>query len=231
MSRVRKSSPPTSDGLPAGAEPHPAIARARWLEVQDALLRGVAHALSNRIATVSAAVYMLEHRDVTPEQAATSLRDATERMDELLQLLRLLPSRDDTSFEPVMPRDVVEQAVTLHGHHGDLREVPVTVRYEGDVLPVWVEPHAFLQALLLALTAAARSAGTEVVLLVRGDEDRIGFAVYPAGDASADAARTAEAAAAAGQCLRSAQGTAAPRADGGCDLSLPTLTSVRRAGR
>lgn len=239
MSEVRSSiqlpgslTLPTSVG---GPETGRATARARWLEVHDELLRGITHALSNRIATVSATAYMLEHEDVTSAQAAESLRVETERMDALLQLLRLLPSRDDTSFEPVAPLDVVTQAIALHAHHCDLRDVAVNVQADPDVLPVWVDPNVLTQSLLLALTSAKRAAFPnmlDVRLVLSSDSDVVRMQVHPAiGAASVDPVRTAADAAAADRVLRSAHGTVSPRADGGCDMTLPTLPAVRRAGR
>ncbi len=211
------------------------VARARWLEVQDELLRGITHALSNRLATLSAAAYMLEFEDVTRAEAAGSLRTEVDRLDALLQMLRLLPSRDDSALEPLAPGDVVEQAVALHGHHCDLRDVPVRVTVDEAVLPVWVEPHALLQALLLALCAAKRAAftaGSGVELSVRGDGDVVRFGVHPDGTApSGDDATSARDVFAAQECLRTAFGTATAHDDGGCELALPTLLAVRRAGR
>lgn len=239
MSEVRNMSQlPGSLTLPnavAGQENRLAVSRARWLEVQDGLLRGLTHAMSNRIATISAAAYMLEHEDVTCQQAAESLRLETERMDGLLQLLRLLPSRDDTVFEPVAPRDVVNQAIALHAHHCDLRDVVIDVQVDPDVLPVWVDPHALMKALLLALTSAKRAAFPNmlgVTLRLGGDADEIRVSVRPeAGAASVDASRTAIDAAAGDGCLHAAHGRMTPRADGGCDITLPSLPAVRRAGR
>jgi signal transduction histidine kinase len=221
--------------LSDGPELRLAVARARWLELQDELLRGVTHALSNRIATVSAAAYMLEHGDMSCQEAAASLRRETERMDALLQLLRLLPAHDDSSFEPVAPIDVVEQAVALHEHHPDLRDVTVTVTQQENVLPVLVEPHAFMQAMLLALTSAKRTAFPRMIgvtLDVSGDADMVCITVAPeAGGHAVDATRAAIDAAAADCCLLSAHGSAAPRDDGGATLTLPTLPAARRAGR
>jgi len=211
-----------------------ADARARWLEVHDELLRGVTHALSNRVATISASAYMLEYDDVTGAQAAESLRLEAERMDVLLQLLRLLPSRDDREFEPVAPGDVITQAVALHAHHCDLRDVRVSVAVSEAVLPVWVEPHAFMQAVLLTLTGAKRAAfaaGGAVRVSVDGDADTVHVTVYPeAAEAMPDALAERDAEA-AHECLRSALGSAQVRANGGGVLTLPTLPAARRAGR
>ncbi len=218
-----------------------AESRARWLELQDELLRGITHALSNRIATVSAAAYMLEHEDMTCQQGAAQLRLETERMDTLLQLLRLLPSHDDGGAEPVAPTDVVEQAVALHAHHGELRDIEVKVLIESEVMPVLVEPNAFLQALLLAITSAKRSAVSlsgDVVLSVSHNADEVSILIHPATSAAttadfedAAAVNTSNDAAAASWCLRSAHGRVTPRSDGGCTVTLPTLSAARRAGR
>lgn len=227
-----------SQSLPSmipGPEVRLAVARARWLEIQDELLRGITHALSNRIATISAAAYMLEFNDITAEQAAASLRSETERMDVLLQLLRQLPSRDDSGFEPVMPSELVSQAVELHAHHSDLRDVAVHIEVADSVLPVWVEPHSLLQALLLALTAAKRAAfpnALGVHVMLHGDAEVVRFSVHPENTSgSIDFTRTAIDAAAAECCLLAARGRATARTDGGCELELPTLPAVRRAGR
>jgi len=211
-----------------------AEARVRWLDVHDELLRGLTHALSNRVATMSASAYMLEHDDVTGAQAATSLRVETERMDVLLQLLRLLPSRDDREFEPVSPADVITQAVALHAQHCDLRDVGVTVTLTERVLPVWVEPHAFLKSLLLTLTAAKRTAsaaGGAVIVQVDGDADEVRVVVHPDIDGATSDALAQRDADAAHACLRSAYGAVRASANGGCVLTLPTLPAARRAGR
>ncbi len=207
----------------------------RWLELQNELLLGLTHALSNRIATVSAAAYMLEHEDMSCQEAAASLRTETERMDALLQLLRLLPAHVDSRVEPVAPMDIVEQAVALHEHHPDLRDVAVAVTRPADVLPVLVDPHAFLRAVLLALTAAKRSAFPRMIgvtLDVSGDPEVVRVSISPetAGH-SVDSARDSIDAAAADSCLLSAHGSAAPRKEGGATLTLPTLLAARRAGR
>jgi len=217
------------------AVPPLAVARGRWLELQDSLLRGLTHALSNRIATVSAAAYLLEHGDMTGQQGAMQLRSETERMDGLLQLLRLLPSQDGSSLEPVVPIDVIEQSIALHEHHSELRDVVVRVDAPSDVLPALVEPHAFMQALLLAFTSAKRVAFThagDVVVHVSSDPETVTIVVHSGhvvGDV--EAAHTLRDAEAASVYLRSAQGTATPRDDGGCVITVPTLSAARRAGR
>lgn len=219
--------------------PDGVAARSRWQEVQDELLRGITHALSNRVATLSAAAYMLEFGDVTPEQAAASMRAESERIDELLQLLRRLPAREEFELEPVSPGELIEDAVALHGFHCDLRDVPVAVDVEADVLPVLVEPHALRQALLLALSTAKRTAARDAQgqpattrIRVSGDADRVvlhvhGTREHPAPfDTLAEREREAMQ-----QCLAGAGGAVRPLDDGGWGIELPSLLAARRAGR
>jgi signal transduction histidine kinase len=216
------------------AEPALTAARARWLVLQEELLRGVTHALSNRVATLSAAAYMLEYEDVTPAQAADSLRVESERMDALLQLLRQLPARGEPGCEPVVPTDVVAQATLLHAQHCDLRELPVTVASADDVLPCWVDPHVLLQALLLLLTTVKRQTGAQAVhVQVDGDVDTVRVTVttdavltWSAADARARADVDA-----ADRLLAGAAGRAGWPEAGGVELVLPSLPAARRAGR
>ena len=212
-------------------DPTLAAARVRWLVLQEELLRGATHALSNRVATLSAAAYMLEYEDVTAAQAAASLRTETERLDALLQVLRQLPSRGEVMCEPVSAMDVVTQAVQLHAQHCDLRDLPVTSVAEAEVLPCWVDPHVLLQALLLALTTVKRqAAGTEVRVQVSGDGDVTRLAVWtePAHEPDGRGAHDVQA---ADRLLAHAEARARWREAGGVELVLPTLLAARRAGR
>jgi signal transduction histidine kinase len=214
---------------------------ARWAALQDELLRGLAHALSNRVATLTAVAYLLEHGDVSPAEAATSLRTESERMDDLLQLLRRLPARE-AAAEPVLPGDLVADAVALHALHCDLDDVPVEVEVTPDVPPVLVAPPALRQAVLLALSLAKRAAVRRAVggvqVTIGGDAAAVRLAVRaapaPAGDvaAAADEAddRAALDLAAIRERVAGADGDVSPLGDVGCVLHLPSLAAARRAG-
>lgn len=224
----------------------------RWQALQDELLRGLTHALSNRVATLSAAAYMLEYGDITPTQAAATVQVESERLDEVLQLLRRLPAREQAEPEPVAPADLVADAVALHAFHCDLRDVPVDIRVAPDVLPVLVEPHALRQALLLALSLAKRTTLDSACVEVAGDADTVrilvratrgdsragppdGAALEAAPDAAPDAAwpdgAAARELAAIRRCLAAVRGTVAPLDEaGGCAVHLLSLPAARRAG-
>lgn len=222
--------------------PDGASARGRWQEVQDELLRGITHALSNRVATLSAAAYMLEFGDVTPAEAAESLRTESERFGELLQLLRRLPSRDDLELEPVSPGELVQDAVALHAFHGALGDVPVDVAVAPDVLPVLIEPHALRQVLLLALTAAKRTAVRDADgqlpatrIEIGGDADLVHIRVHGVAsgglDDATDVGEREHELATMRTWLATARGQVRPLAGGGCALQLPSLLAARRDGR
>ena len=205
-------------------------AMGRWLVIHDELLRGITHALSNRIATIGAAAYMLEHGDVPVEETIVSLRAETDRMDMLLQQLRQLPERPGADAEPMTINDACSTAVRVHAHHGELRDFECDFEIDPDVYPIWAEPHSFTHALLVALTTAKRNAapGSRVVIQASGDVNIVRVRVIARQPTALSDALNEADAAAAGWLLASHGGTA--RAiDSGCELEVPTLLAVRRA--
>lgn len=147
---------------------------ARWLSVHDDLLRGLAHALSNRVGTISAATYLL---DQTPSNVTVgeTLRAESERLETLLHLMRILPYPEGAVAEPVIPTDAIANAVALQGHHNDLRDVPVTVTLDGDVQPAYVSPAVLAMAAAVAIGTGQRVAGSggRVELRVSTDADHV----------------------------------------------------------
>lgn len=205
-------------------------AAARWLAIHDELLRGISHALSNRIATVGAATYMFEHGDVAVEQAVASLRGESERLEQLLQQLRLLPQRLEAAAEPITADDACNSAVKLHAHHGELRDFVCDTTVDPDVYPIWAEPHGFGHALLVALTTAKRNAvnGSRIALRVSGDAAVVRFRVV-ADEHVAEADALNEVDASAASWLLAPHGGTARALPHGCELEVPTLLAARRA--
>jgi signal transduction histidine kinase len=210
---------------------------ARWLTIHDELLRGLAHALSNRVATIDAATYMLglEGADVAGHTA--TLRGETERLEAVLYALRALVGHDGGA-EPVMPGDAVQGALALHAHHGDLRDIPCDVAIDPAVPPAYADPVALQHALLVAVTAARRAAGAggRVSLRVSSTTDVVEFfvdaveavdhaAAVPAGAGHDDG--DAEAI----DWLLGAHGGRSAARSGGRAFTVPTLTAARKAER
>jgi len=132
---------------------------ARWLSVHDDLLRGLTHALSNRVGTISAASYLLDQLPSGNGTIGETLRAESERLESLLLLLRMLPYPEGAVAEPVIPTDVVSNAVALQAHHNELRTVPVNVTLDGDVQPAYASPAALTMAIAVAIGATQRTAG------------------------------------------------------------------------
>ena len=205
-------------------------APARWLTIHDELLRGIAHAMSNRIATVGAVAYLLENEDAADGKIVQSLRQETDKMESLLQLLRALPERLGANAEPATANEACASAVSMHAHHPDLRDTACDVLVDAAVYPIWVEPHSFGHALLVALTAAKRNTatGSRVSVRVTGDTDVVRFRAVANQIANAsDALNVSDANAASWLLAR--HGGVARVVDGGCELEVPTLLAARKA--
>ncbi len=206
---------------------------ARWLSVHDDLLRGLTHALSNRVGTLSAVAYMVEMQPATVGASVATLRAEAERLEAVLQLMRLLPRKADATAEPVIPTDTTTQAVALQSYHPNLGDVAVVVTLDGDLQPAYADPAVLVMAVTLILGAAQRavrgagrvdvtiSSSTEVV---RIRACGVGVDGTP-GHADADSARDVDA---VNWLLAPFDGSGAPDAAGAV-VSIPTLQAARRA--
>ena len=219
---------------------------ARWLSLHDDLLRGLAHAFSNRVATVAAIAALFDSSRVPDERVLSGLRTDADRLDGLLEQLRQLPRRGDADLEPLMPGDSVRAALALFEHHPEHRDVYCTVIAADDVQPVRAEPSALQHALCMALAAACRvgasrdgaprsgaprggvRAGVRVALSTDGDVVRIDVSTDGSmGEGEAD--ELALDAGAINWLLASSRGRA-HASPYGCLIELPTLQASRRAG-
>ncbi len=212
------------------------VGAARWLSVHDDLLRGLAHAFSNRVATVAAIAALIDSTRVPDERVLTGLRMDADRLDGLLEQLRQLPRRDDADLEPLMPGDSVRAALALFEHHPEYRDVGCAVVVADDVQPVRADPLALQHALCVALTAACRvatgrdgtaRASVRMALSTEGDVVRIEVSTDGStGEGDADALAL-DAGAISWLLARSnGHGHAYPY---GCLIELPTLQASRRA--
>jgi hypothetical protein len=222
-----------SDGAPETGAPDQGAAR--WLSVHDDLLRGLTHALSNRLGTISAAAYMVELQPAAHLATAATLRGESERLEELLQLMRLLPRRAEAVPEPVVPTDLVHQAIAVGAYHPEARDIPATVVLDGDQQPAYVEPGSFAMALAVTLGAAQRACGSDgrVEVHVSSSVDAVrletrgvradGTVTHPDDRAVADVA-------AVNWLLRASRGHGA-LTHHGVLVTVPTLQAARRAQR
>lgn len=201
----------------------------RWLSVHDDLLRGLTHALSNRLGTIAALSYMVE---LQPAQTAETLKAESERLDGLLALFRVLPRRLDAQAEPVIPTDVLSTAIGITNHHPDSRDMRVTVAPQGDLQPAYAEPGQLAMALCVALGTARRHAGVggSIEVRVSSTVDDVSLESCGLGDAVAhddEAALDLDAI----NWLLAPIGGAATLTDAGMLVRVPTLQAARRAQR
>lgn len=91
------------------------------------MLRGLAHAVSNRLATVSAMAGMLEGGGALDPRFVRGLQGDAEQLEGLLQTLRMLPRRE-SGVEPMLVSDAADAARRLVEHHPALRDVTIKWR-------------------------------------------------------------------------------------------------------
>lgn len=209
------------------------IGAERWLSVHDELLRTLAHAISNRLATIAAAASVLDAGVVPDGRLLDGLRSDSGRLEGLLQQLRQLPRCTDAALEPMLFTDAVEGARRLIEEHPLLRGRELRVVHVGDVMPVRAEPGALLHATAVALLAAARAGAgpIEAELETVGDDVRLTARHEgAAADDDPDGIPLAHDVLAMEWLLAGSNGRATAHPTG-CTVVVPTLqASRRRAG-
>jgi hypothetical protein len=134
-------------------------ADAVWLAEQSALLRGLAHALSNRVGTIIAVTGMLSADAPASGRVVGVLHDEGARLDELLGSMRVLGGEaEDAGPELLLVSDVVHPAVALHAHHPDVRDIECVVVETPLGVPARASHRGVTRAMLVLLTAAKRGA-------------------------------------------------------------------------
>jgi hypothetical protein len=206
-----------------------------WLELSGGLLRGLGHALSNRIGAVRAVAQVLA-TDGAPSPLEAALIAETERLQRTADLLRLLPRRA-AEPEAVQLPDLVPDLIALLELHGDWFDIRYDWVVEGDPLPVRVEPSSFLHAVAIVMLAAAeradRTQERTVAARCRGSERVVEIEVRVVGEGAEEGAEGGWRIdpAAAGPLLAAAGGTietALERDGRRLTVSLPTLPERRR---
>jgi hypothetical protein len=216
----------------------------QWLRVSEKVIKGLNHQLTNRVASLDAVLTLLGDEDEVPDvQLMSSLAQEVKRLNGLLHLYRLMPAEPFVTTEPVRLQDVVSQVMELHGHHADLRGVPIEVDRGGDTAPVLVRPSALVRSLLVLLESAAGNAlraGSAGTLHVSygGDADRV-YVTFEAPCPPGQLLFTGDGSlvAAANSALAHAHGDVTVETIHGTDgerirytVVMPTLAAARRLG-
>lgn len=221
----------------AGARgPASAIPPEDWLPVQEGLLRGLNHALSNRLASVSALAMLVEGSDRLPSGMQDVLSDDVQRLGDLLTLYRALPAGVESRREPVRSGDAIARARALIEHHPECRDLTMGPIVEPeDAEPMWLMGRDAERASVLLLLSVARGAPSapELDVTIRGEGGWLHLTAQCAG-AEVDKVRATPEYAALGRFANVEGGradcAALPRGDAQVTLTLPGLSRARAKG-
>lgn len=195
---------------------------AEWAELSDKLVRGLVHALNNRITALSSFAQLialgddqLTTQEVLPEELA-QLSVVSEH------LRALCPEHLSGEALEVVP--VLAEAVTLHRHHPTLRAIRCDVSMLTSLQPIRVPRWALQRLLLLMIDQGKRAtdvAGRDTLsIAVQSTEQSLSVSMFSDGACSAYAEELA------GLC-----GAAIVVVGEKQVLTFPTLLEVRRRER
>jgi hypothetical protein len=189
-----------------------------WTPLLEDLLRGLVHAMNNRVTALSAFAELAALDDGVLE--VDMLRNEIQRLHAVSSLVSVLASRND-ELEALELSAVLEKALEIHSHHPRMRAALCTVEKAGSILPVRVPRWAVLRLVLLMVDAAKRAGGVSdaatVAMWLSGNDAvvRLHFVSRePLGVDAADLAR---------RC-----GGVVSYANGEAVLELPSLLELRR---
>lgn len=192
-----------------------------WTALFEELLRGLVHAMNNRVTALSAFAELAAMDGESVETAV--LRQEITRLHTVSALVGVMATRG-ADTEALELRVVLEQALTIHSHHPRMRAAACTIAQAGLLLPVRVPRWALLRLLLLMVDAAKRageaSGASGVEVRLAGDEGSVTVQVASAEGLALDAASLATI---CGGSLR--------HAGGSWVLELPSLPALRRRER
>jgi hypothetical protein len=159
-----------SKDTPIARDQHPpelsAAAQQEWNEHVEAVLRGVAHALNNRSAALSALIQLSDDG----EGAATLRGILATELDRVMGLAAAIRSigTPRAGEEAFAPGDAASEALEVLQLHSDMRNVAAQLEVR-DAAPVRVQRWMFVRSLIVLAVHAAR-AGGRVELASAGDD-------------------------------------------------------------
>ena len=149
-----------------------------WRTISEDLLKGLVHALNNRVAALSAFVELAKLGD--EEDPLTVLPAEIAQLHQVNALFGLLPQRT-AEPEPLELRPVFDDALRLHEHHPRFRGASVSLTFEGAPAAVRAPRWALMRAIVMLVHAAKHHAssvhGAEAAIRVRGDDTTVGVRV------------------------------------------------------
>lgn len=144
--------------------------------LRDAILRGMAHALSNRVAALGGINGLADPGEIWTERLSKALHDEARRLEDILRLMRLLPDDGRGEAGAIELQPLVPDVIALHAYHSALLQVECSAVYDRETMPVFANRPKLVHALLLAIDAAKRHAhsrGGRVSVSYGGDADTV----------------------------------------------------------
>ena len=144
--------------------------------LRDAILRGVAHALSNRVAALGGIAGLVDPGQLWTEKMSKALHDEARRLGDVLRLLRLVPSDVRVEAGAVELQPLIPDVVALHAYNSALLQVECAIEYNREAMPAFGNRIQIVRALLLVIDAAkqhARTSSGRVMIRYTGDAERV----------------------------------------------------------
>ncbi len=159
----------SADSRPHTGQPQlSAAAQQEWNGHVEAILRGVAHALNNRAAALSALIQLADDSEPAPTLRSI-LATELDRVTGLAAALRIIgtPRAGEEAFAAA---DAASEALQVLALHSDQRDT-ITGIDARDAAPVRVHRWMFVRALIVLAANAGRSnANVRVAIRTSGDE-------------------------------------------------------------
>lgn len=155
-----------SDDLPA------------WETTLERVLDGVTHQLSNRVALLAGISEILGRDDTIPP-ILRALADEVPKLEEMIRLLRLLPTPSDEAEEPAAVSRLINDAILLAELHSATKDTRFVADGDSAVSPVLVRPTHYTHDVLMACVASAMrgdqalAESTTIPITVREEGDEV----------------------------------------------------------
>ncbi|MEP7087966.1 MAG: hypothetical protein ABI884_11720 [Gemmatimonadota bacterium] len=147
-----------SDAFPTGERGATRSFADAWAAVSETLVRGLAHALSNRIATIGTIAELLRVDGDDPVAMSEMLGVETRRLEDLLEQMRALSAQQSGRQEAMRLTDAVAGAMALLSYHPERRSIAITVEPGDESRPVLGDAIRLQRELILLLDAATNAA-------------------------------------------------------------------------
>ncbi len=162
-----------------------------WSTVSETLVRGLAHALSNRIATLATVAELLRVGGEDPVAVSEMLGVESRQLEDLLEQMRAVSTRQPSRLEAMRLSDAVAGAMALHSYHPERRSIAITVEPGDESRPVLAEAIRLQREMVVLLDAATNAAlthGSRAVRVRFGLHGKVGVVRVLVGDAAATGA-------------------------------------------